>query len=306
MKKKIAMMFVTALLIPYVTTLAWTGTIKGEEVKKSEPSGKRIILDRGSTQSVMDAEEYLVGILAKQISPEYEDETLKAQSIIARTYLWKQLGEEKQIQESALDLDYLEANQMEKVWGREKGIEYYKKLEKAVTATNGITIKYENVYIDPLFHRVSAGKTRAGDEIHPYLKSVVCARDIEAESYLSMFTWTPDEFSRMISQIPDGAPVGADQVPESIQLIEKDEAGYVTKIQIGTKVYTGEEVQYALGLPSACFTFEEYEGNIRGICKGIGHGYGFDQFAADLKAKDGWTAKELLEYFYDGVVVAEE
>lgn len=306
MKKKIVMMFVMALLIPYVTTLAWTGTIKGEEVERSEPSGKRVILDRGGGRSVMDGEEYLVGILAKQINPEYEEETLKAQSIIARTYLWKQLGEETQIQESALDIDYLEANQMEKIWGREKSIEYYKKIEQAVKATKGVTLKYEDTYIDPLFHQVSAGKTRSGDELHPYLKSVSCAGDLEAESYLSMFTWTREEFSRMISQIPDGAPVAADQVPESIQLIERDEAGYVAKIQIGTKAYTGEEVRFALGMPSACFSFEEYEGNIRGICKGIGHGYGFDQFGADQKAKEGWTAKEILEYFYDGAVAAGE
>ena len=56
-----------ALLLPYIITLAWTGRI---EEKKEVPlitSGKKVILDRKNGESYMDVEEYLPGVVAKQM-----------------------------------------------------------------------------------------------------------------------------------------------------------------------------------------------------------------------------------------------
>ena len=67
---------------------------------------------------------------------------------------------------------------------------------------------------------------------------------------------------------------------------------------IGGRTYTGEELQDALGIPSPCFTLEGYEGKIRAVCRGIGHGYGLSQFGARKKAEEGWLAEDILQYFY--------
>jgi len=85
--------------------------------------------------------------------------------------------------------------------------------------------------------------------------------------------------------------------------VERDSAGYVKQVLIGQKTYTGEEVQYALGLPSACYTFEEISGKIRAVCKGVGHGYGFAQFGANELAREGKTYLELLGYYFQNVEV---
>ncbi len=118
--------------------------------------------------------------------------------------------------------------------------------------------------------------------------------------------WTPEEFSRLISAIPDGGPVSADQVPGMIQIGGRDSSGYVTQVQIGNVQFSGDEVRYALGIQSPCFSFEDYGGNIRAEVKGIGHGYGFSQFAANKKAQEGWTYRELLDYFYPGTSLEAE
>ena len=60
------------------------------------------------------------------------------------------------------------------------------------------------------------------------------------------------------------------------------------------------------GSPSPAYSFEEAEGNIRCTVKGIGHGYGFDQYGAGLKAKEGWTAEKILEFYYKNIVVVFE
>lgn len=77
-------------------------------------------MDRTSGSYYMDMEEYLPGVIARQIPVEYEPEALKAQAIIARTYICRQMegaGNGEEIAESALDMDYLEADQLKKLWG---------------------------------------------------------------------------------------------------------------------------------------------------------------------------------------------
>lgn len=293
-----------ALLIPYIITLVWTGTIRGEAKQPEMISGKKIRLDRDQT-SYMDVEEYLIGVVGKQIPADYGQEALKAQAIIARTYIYKQMGGESEIMESALDMDYLEEKQLEALWGSEGFVESYEQIQEAVEATQGTVITWEGELIDALFHRASAGQTRNADENHPYLQSVESLRDVEAENYLSVTSWSAEDFAARISGVKEGVQVLPEQVPEAIQLIEKEEGGYVKQIQIGNHTFTGEEIQAALGLSSSCFSLEGYEGQIRVVCKGIGHGYGMSQYGARVKAQDGMMAEEILGYYYKNVVVAK-
>mgnify|MGYP002233325627 CR=1 FL=1 len=92
------------------------------------------------------------GVIARQVPVEYEPEALKAQAIIARTYICRQMegaGNGEEIAESALDMDYLEADQLKKLWGSSRFPEYYKKLEDAVKATSGIVMTYEENVLIP-------------------------------------------------------------------------------------------------------------------------------------------------------------
>mgnify|MGYP000417656216 CR=1 FL=1 len=79
--------------------LAWTGTIRGEELRyeqQKEISGRRrILLDRTSGSYYMDMEEYLPGVIARQIPVEYEPEALKARPLLpGHTYAgrWRAPG----------------------------------------------------------------------------------------------------------------------------------------------------------------------------------------------------------------------
>lgn len=317
MNKRIIWAAMTGLLAPYVGTLACTGAIRGEELhyeqQKGVPGGRRILLDRSSGSYYMDMEEYLPGVIARQMPVEYEPEALKAQAVIARTYICRQMeaqGEGDEIAESALDMDYLEADQLKKLWGSSRFPEYYQKLEEAVKATSGLVLTYENRCIDPMYCRAAAGRTRTGDFTHPYLVPVDCPGDVEAEGYMEMVTFTKDEFASRINSIPQTDSLvrrtDASQIPGSIQIVSRDEAGYVDEIQIGGYSFTGEEVQYALGLQSAAFSLESYEEQIRAVAKGIGHGYGLSQWSANQKAKEGWKAEDILGYFYKNIVILSE
>lgn len=291
-----------ALLIPYVVTLVWNGSLRGEQKPAFVTSGKRVLLDGGSGGYV-DVEEYLIGVVGRQIPPDYGAEALKAQAVAARTQIYKKLGGSDEIKESELgmDMDCLAESKLEKLWGSEKYVEYYQSIKDAVDATAGRVMMYGEEEIDALFHRASAGVTRTGDEFHPYLVSVNSEGDVEAPDYMTVTNWTLEEFAAKIKEIGKDRELSAAAAAESIQMIEKDEGGYVGRMMIGSCTYTGEELQRVLGFSSCCFMLEGYEGGIRGVCKGIGHGYGLSQYGAKGMAEDGYTWEDILHYYYKDI-----
>ena len=305
MKKKIGTAILISFLFPYIITLTVSGTAAAEQSKEAGQSGRKIYLDR-EEGGYVDLEDYLPGVIARQIPADYEPEVLKAQAILARTYIRKQMGDGKEIAESALDLDFLEEEQLKALWGTDRFVEYYKKMESAAEDTAGMVIAWNGELIDPLFCRASAGKTRSGGSYHPYLASADSARDVEADGYLQVVTWSKEEFARLLSALPEGEAITADMVPGCVQVVSRDGAGYVEEIQIGSVLHSGDRVQYALGLQSPDFSIEEYQGGVRAVSSGIGHGYGLSQYGGNVKAKEGWTAQDILEYYYKNIVLISE
>ena len=68
---------------------------------------RRVILERYGIKTYLSVEDYLPGVVVCQASPELGQEALKCQAVIARTYIYRQMGEREEIQEEELDLDYL-------------------------------------------------------------------------------------------------------------------------------------------------------------------------------------------------------
>lgn len=316
MKKHFLWAVLSVILVPYAGTLGWTGIVRAKELpyesQKSTEGKKRILLDRGGSSYYMEVEEYLPGVLARQIPVEYEPEALKAQAIIARTYIFRQMEDtsKEEIAEASLDMDYIEEEQLKNLWGTNSFPGYYQKLEQSVKETEGLVMAYEGELIDALFCRASAGATRKGDDSHPYLEPVECRQDEKAPGFTEITEFTGEKGALLINAIPvkdaGERKVKAEDFPENVQIISRDEAGYVEEVQIGGFLFEGEEIQYALGLPSACFSIEPSRTGFRVISRGIGHGYGLSQYTANEKAKEGWKAEDILRYFYKNITLISE
>ena len=319
MRRFLMTLFVT-VMIPYITTLAWTGRL--EEVRTSALVGygsererriddsagqqeqeKQVIAVRGEKEIAISVEEFLIHVLAAQIPVEFGLETLKAQAILARTYIYRLMDGKTVIYEEELDMDALSQAQMETKWGTDHFATWYQKLRTAIDATEGMVLLYDGTYIEPFFCLASAGSTRSRGEEYPYLKQAESSGDLQAEEYLHLYTFTASQLAELVSSIPGAMQVSAAQILGEIQIVERDGAGYVKQIQIGKKTYTGEEVQYALGLPSSCYFFEESDGKIQVVCKGVGHGYGFSQSGANELEKQGLDHQELIGYYFQGVEI---
>lgn len=319
--KKLFIACLMAGLIPYIITLAWTSSVEGNH-QRSISTGKRLIRlssPVNEEQAVMDLEDYLPGVVASQIPDVYEPEAIKAQTIIARTYLYKKMDGKSQIAEAALNTEYLTPGRMEERWGSDRFVSVLQDLETAASSTSNQVMKYEDQYIDPFFHGTSACVTRGGDADHPYLQSVPCPWDVEAKNYMQVRIWSPRELAETLKPklaqwlITDNEQDSAlEEIrPDQIQVTKTDAAGYVMEVSLNMhnqegQIVDGEELADALGLESSCFTLSDFEGSLRAVCLGSGHGYGLCQYGAERMAQQGRSAEEILQYYYKNIVLTTE
>ena len=78
-------------LFPYIVTMFVSGNVE-QERKELAKSGKTILREGIYGKEEIDLEEYALGMAASEIPGGYEKEAVKAQGILARTYLYKAMG----------------------------------------------------------------------------------------------------------------------------------------------------------------------------------------------------------------------
>ena len=124
---------------------------------------------------------------------------------------------------------------------------------------------------------------------------------------MSEVSFSPLEFVQRIKNLSDAPALDPDRISSEIQIVKRDDAGYVLQIKIGPRTYTGDDVQYALNLPSTCFTINtRTSGTITVTVKGRGHGYGLSQNGAQAMAEEGWSYSDILNYYYKNISLATE
>ena len=294
MKGKIVtlvLLFLASLLFPYTMTILCFDT----GLMSYQPEDLYcVVLENEETVS---AEQYLVGILAQEIDPSMEQEKLKAQAILARTWLYRAIGTKTSVSESELAIHAMTLSQMKSVWGEDEYL-YYEKLHAAVVETAGQCLYYGNELAAPLFHKISAGMTRFDQTGScPYLVGVDCVYDAESPGYQTVKQFTREEFAGQLNKIDEtrqlAAPVNAADVALTL-----DAQGYVMNLQVSGVSFSAEEAALALGIPSLWFRLEDYADTIRVIAKGIGHGYGMSQYGADRYAGEGRDYKWILQHYF--------
>ena len=177
-------------------------------------------------------------IVSSQIEDKYELETIKAQTIIARSNFYRTMKEEKNL---AITLCQIK----EEMEGKSLAcVILQNKYEKAVTETEGKVIVWNKELKLVPYHELSAGQTRDGMEVFhneddSYLRSVHSLVDKNAKDYLN------------------SVYINKNVLPERIEIKSRDSAGYVTEILADGKVLEGEAFRKGMGLTSSNFTIQK-------------------------------------------------
>lgn len=281
--------FLAVILLPFLVT-ALCGGFRQEMPQQA----KKLygIADLAPLDS--ELEEYVAGVVAAEMPATFPEEALKAQAVAARTYQVRQMwaaGSESVLYD--VGQAFLTTEEQKEKWGENYGL-YAGKIRDAVQATAGEIMVYEGEPILAAFHAQSGGKTEAAENVWnnavPYLQSVDSAEDRNAPNNETTVRLSMAEISRKL-----GCKV------DSIAVLERSDAGYVTQVQVGDRHLTGRELRESLGLRSANFTVEKQGEAFVFTVWGYGHGAGMSQYGASFLAEKGMEYHEILEHYYTGI-----
>jgi stage II sporulation protein D len=207
--------------------------------------------------NTLPIEQYLYGVIAREISPEWPLEAVKAQTVAARTYAMYNMNKH---QEDGYDVCSTTDCQ---VYGGVKSED--PRAMKAVDDTAGQVIMYQGKMIAAYFHSNSGGYTENSENVwstyQPYLRGVV---DYDQNS--PYYKWekrlTPSELTVAMNKA--GYAIGTVSAIELAPLSNKHMvsaqrgiSGRVKVVQVigtnGRARLTGEKFRTMLGLKSTLF-----------------------------------------------------
>lgn len=299
------------LVLPFAITLL---VAQNKETKSFATMDFNIYYEADGMKNKLSFDDYVLGVVAANMPAGYEMEALKAQAVIARTYalynialLTKDTPDKTDFTTSELGLSYISLDSLEQFWGTEDYKAYFTKLENAVFATKDEVIVYHNELILPVFFDTGSGFTRNASEAWgvdiPYLVSVPSKQDVTSTSYLKIVEYEVADIISLIQNYYTDLELSEDDFFEEVTVTARDSAGYVLEIDLGNKTVSGEEFAKVIGLSSNHFYIEDYEGKVRIICNGAGHGVGLSQYGANAMAEEGSDYKEILTYYYTGTSI---
>lgn len=264
----------------------------------------------------IDLEEYLYGVVSAEMPASFEEEALKAQAVVARTYTIYKIvnndgkhGEADICDDSTCCQAWISEQDRKDRWDEDEKEENWNKIVKAVNSTQGKIVTYNGEPINAFFHSNSGGTTEAPIEVwggsgYPYLQSVATAGEDAYSQYSSEAEFTEAEFEEKIKELHSDFEIDFED-ENCIKIEEYTEGNRVKTIKIGNLELSGVEVRNIFGLRSANFTVTIEDNKIKFEVIGYGHGVGMSQTGADSLAKEGKTYEEIIHHYYTGVEIED-
>ncbi|MGI6468602.1 MAG: stage II sporulation protein D [Syntrophomonadaceae bacterium] len=275
-------------------------------LKKPPPGSEPLItlyLSAEDRVIELGLEEYLVGTVAAEMPADFGLEALKAQAVCARTYAVRKIIEGRDYPRGAHltdDINNCQAYVSGDEFARRNPANYrelWSKIEKAVQATRGIIMVYDQQPIDALYHSTCGGKTESalastGKDI-PYLRSVSCQYCQASRYYESQQVFSPQQLQNLIKEKPD------DKI--SLKITSRTPAGRVSRLEVNGQSLYAETFRRWLGLPSTWWNLSLDEGYLVVNSRGYGHGLGMCQYGAGGMAAAQKSYKQILQHYYQHI-----
>lgn len=316
MKKLLLTVLISALLIVFIPPATFAALSReaknGENRYNTAYDGTIcVFLSEESTAVDMSFREYITGVVAAEMPVEFHEEALSAGACAAATLarLKIQSGGDDALKGAVISTDpkkhqaYIDIGQMKERWEEDFDV-YYKKLCDAVDKAIAYSITYEGKLITPAYHAMSTGLTENAENVWtnavPYLVGVESPGDPLAPKYETRVTLSFEEFTERMEE--NGA-VLEDDIMQWLSAGEYTKAGTLTKINIGGKTFSGEDIRDIFSLRSAAVTFSMTKDGVTLTVRGYGHGVGLSQYGADYLADEGYSWQEILKHYYTGVEI---
>lgn len=264
------------------------------------------ILDANGEIIKLPMHDYLTSVLLAEIPASFEEEALKAQSVVARTYTMRAVSRTGKHEDanlctnSACCQGYIDVQQYLNNGGTQENLQ---KIREVVQSTKGKVLVYEGELIEATYFSCSGGATEDavavwGTDV-PYLKSVSSPGEEHATHYTDTVSFSADDFEERLGLDLNGSPV------QWFSAVTYTNGGGVESMTIGGEAFTGTQLRALLDLRSTAFSVTTQEDLITVETRGYGHRVGMSQYGADAMAARGSTYPEILAYYYQGTELTD-
>ena len=260
-----------------------------------------LVLSEESQTIEMELCDYLTGVVLAEMPVSFEDEALKAQSVVARTYIIRASKGASKHDPAAVCMDsaccqgYLAPDTFLIKGGNERDVQ---RIRELIAETAGEVLTYEGELIEATYFSCSGGVTEDAVAVWgadvPYLQSVESPGEEQAAHYTDTVTFSAEEFASRLGISLTGRPSGW------FSNITYTEGGGVASIKIGTESFSGTQLRRLLGLRSTAFEIATEDDSISVTTRGYGHRVGMSQYGANAMAASGSAYGEILTYYYQG------
>ncbi len=263
----------------------------------------------------MDVERYLQGVLAGEMKNDWPQEALKAQAILARTFVLKFVSEKQSKYEGAdisTDIEEAQAYDQSAINDR---------VRQAVQETRGLVLSAGGELPYAWFHAHSGGLTELAkpglgwEKDEPGYTQVVKSNEPEtvqnekdAQELQDARTWQAsfpyEEFEAACREL--GVSVSLDSHPK-LSIAERGDSGRAVSLLVNEQAVSATSLRIALGSTKMRSTLlsslKAENGQVMMAGKGYGHGVGMSQWGAYGMAEQGKSAEEIVTHYFRGVTV---
>ena len=308
MKKQIGIMFIFGIFllgIPCITFLHSRG-----EVGEMNNSIVKILHTENDKIEEVSIEDYIIGAVLSQMPQDFEEEALKAQAVLAHTYIERRKMTEKESSDESLkgaDISddttkyqsYFNKSQAKKFYG-DKYNQAYKRVKNAVKQVKNITLTYDSMPIVVAFHALSSGRTESAKNLWgeglPYLISVDSSVDKEIDSFEKTETFSLSDIKKTLEK--SFKNMDFSKLEDNLKIEKITDNSTVLTVMAGENEISGTDFSNALSLSSPCFSIDKKDDEFIFTTKGYGHLVGMSQYGANAMAKDGKDYKEILAHYF--------
>lgn len=252
----------------------------------------------------MELDTYLVGVVLAEMPVSFEDEALKAQAVVARTYTLKAFLNGGKHSEASVCTDstccqsYISAADFLAKGGRMEDVE---RIESIVNDTAGLVLTYDGALIEATYFSCSGGSTEDAQAVWgtdiPYLQATASPGEEYASHYTDTETFTKGELQTLLGVTLAG------NSSSWFGNVRYTAGGGVATMEIGGEEFTGMELRKLLNLRSTAITMTTDGETVTVTTRGFGHRVGMSQYGADAMAVSGSGFQEILAYYYRGTTL---
>lgn len=253
----------------------------------------------------LSVEEYLPAVLAGEMAGDWPLEALKAQAILARTFVLQFVTQKTSMYDGAdISTDIKEAQAYDAAGVNER-------IRQAVAQTRGLVLNAGGELPYAWFHAHSGGLTARAKEGLDYEKAepsyTQCVKGMENdEAPPEAAHWEATFTAEEVLAAARDAGASVSELT-GISIGQRGESGRATTLLISGREVSAPAFRLAIGSTKmrSCLieSLRVEDGQVIMSGKGYGHGVGMSQWGAYAMAQAGKTAQEIVLHYFTGVTL---